>query len=326
MSEKQPKVSIIMPTYNRANLISRAIKSSLRQTFENFELIVVDDASTDNTSEVIKSFEDKRIKYIKFAVNTGKSGNLARNEGIKRSSGEFIAFLDDDDEWMPKKLEYQLSAFESGPENLGVVTCDALWLNDVNGTISAPGLCRELRGNMFDELIRHGGIYMVTMMVKKVCLDDVGLFDEKIPALGDFELAIRLSKKYNFDFIKHPLVMIHSHGNTHTTKNVGRMLESHQYILNKYIDEFSVRPAAYSFFLSGIGHFYCLSGNAKLGRQHLYKAVRLSPSRITYLGQLILALCGWRIYTLATNIRAKLRDVLSRYMFKFSGYADINVS
>ncbi len=320
MLKASPRVSIIIPTYNRSSLVEKAIRSVLEQTYQDFEIIVIDDASSDNTSDVVTEFDDARIKYIKLQKNGGQC--FARNEGIKISSGKFIAFLDDDDEWLPEKLEYQLSAFEDGPENLGVVTCDALWLNDGSGAISAPGLCRELRGNVYDELIRHGGIYMVTMMVKKKCFDDVGLLDERVYRLEDFELAIRLSKKYNFGYIDHPLVIVHSHGNTHITKNIDLMLESHLYILGKYIDEFSVRPGAHSFFLSGIGHFYCLGGNAKQGRQYLFKAVKLSPYRMTYFGQLFLALCGSGVYTFATNMRARMRDFLSRYRVKFPGYAE----
>ena len=112
MPEKNPTVSIIIPTYNRAHLIGRAIQSVLNQTYQNFEIIVVDDGSTDNTEEMIKEFQkhDKRIKYIRHEKNRG--GAAARNTGIKVARGEYIAFQDSDDEWLPEKLEKQMDVFQ----------------------------------------------------------------------------------------------------------------------------------------------------------------------------------------------------------------------
>lgn len=101
-----PKISIVIPTYNRAYTLKRTINSILKQTFENYEIIVVDDASTDNTREVIKTIIDKRLKYI--CLNHNTKGTMPRNVGIEHCRGEYIAFLDSDDEWLPTKLEEQL--------------------------------------------------------------------------------------------------------------------------------------------------------------------------------------------------------------------------
>ena len=107
-------VSVIITTYNRAHLVGKAIKSVLNQTFQDFELIVVDDGSTDNTEEVINSFNDTRIRYIRHKINKG--GNAARNTGLRNSKGEYIAFLDSDDEWLPEKLERQLEVFKKSQD------------------------------------------------------------------------------------------------------------------------------------------------------------------------------------------------------------------
>ena len=108
---KSPLVSVVLTTYNRADLISETIESILSQTFRNFELIVVDDGSTDNTEEVVRSYNDERVHYIK----TDNWGGPAkpRNIGIKKAKGEYIAFCDDDDLWLPNKLEVQLKHFDS---------------------------------------------------------------------------------------------------------------------------------------------------------------------------------------------------------------------
>lgn len=118
MTEKRRTVSVIIPTYNRAHLLGRAIQSVLAQTYEDFEIIVVDDASTDVTEQVVKSFADDRINYIRHQKNKG--GSSARNTGIKAAKGEFIAFLDSDDEWVPKKLEKEINRLQTLSNEVGV--------------------------------------------------------------------------------------------------------------------------------------------------------------------------------------------------------------
>ncbi len=119
MTEKRPTVSVIIPTYNRAHLLGRAIESVLDQTYQDFEIIVVDDASADETEEVVKSFGDDRINHIRHQKNKG--GSAARNTGIKAARGEFIAFLDSDDEWVPKKLEKEIDRLQTLSNEVGVV-------------------------------------------------------------------------------------------------------------------------------------------------------------------------------------------------------------
>src|SRR5438132_12765470 len=111
MTKTAPTVSVIIATHNRARLLRRAIHSVLAQTFEDWELLVVDDGSTDNTETIAVSLQDLRICYLRHEVNRGLSA--ARNTGIRISRGEYVAFLDDDDEWLPKKLERELEVFRS---------------------------------------------------------------------------------------------------------------------------------------------------------------------------------------------------------------------
>ncbi len=118
-------VSIIIPTYNRANLVIRAIESALNQTYRNIELIVIDDGSKDQTPQIISQIKDPRIRYIRYEENRGASH--ARNVGLSLAKGEFISFLDSDDEFLPQKIEKQLEAFEKS-ENVGAVYCDTYLL------------------------------------------------------------------------------------------------------------------------------------------------------------------------------------------------------
>ena len=122
MKNNSPKVSIILPTYNRAHIIEKAIQSVLNQTYQDFEIIIIDDGSKDDTKKIIRGFQEKdnRIKYIRFEENKGAAA--ARNAGIKMSKGEYITFQDSDDEWLPEKLEKQMKIIETSSENI-VVYC-----------------------------------------------------------------------------------------------------------------------------------------------------------------------------------------------------------
>jgi len=145
-----PKVSVIIPTYNRANFLRSAIQSVLNQTFKDFEVIVVDDASTDNTRQLIHEFVDDRICYI--AHNKNRGGSASRNTGIESSKGKFIAFLDDDDMWMPTKLEKQLLLVNMNPE-ISVVYTGARII-DKDGKAGRQLQNPSLKGNIYPQSLR----------------------------------------------------------------------------------------------------------------------------------------------------------------------------
>ena len=182
MSEKNPTVSVIIPTYNRAHLIGRAIQSVLNQTYRDFEIIVVDDGSADNTEEVVKSFYDKRIKYIKHKKNKGAAAT--RNTGIKAARGKYIAFQDSDDEWLPEKLEKQMKVFENAPAKVGVVYTD-MWRimrNKRKYYFSSPMITPEdgiIYKQALDYKVMNIGIQ--TALIKREVFEKVGMFDEKFP-------------------------------------------------------------------------------------------------------------------------------------------------
>lgn len=161
---KVPTVSIIIPTYNRAHLIERAIESVLHQTYQDFELIIIDDGSTDNTDDIINKFQkkDDRIIYLKHDRNKG--GSAARNTGIKASRGEYIAFLDSDDEWLPEKLEKQMDFFESN--NYGFIYCNMIIEDKIDNT--KKNLKINIKDDIFIDLLKIGsGICTSALLVKK---------------------------------------------------------------------------------------------------------------------------------------------------------------
>ena len=193
---KKSFVSVIVPTYNRANLISETIESILNQTYKNFELIIVDDGSTDNTEEVIRKFKDSRIKYIK----TDNWGGPARprNTGIKKAKGEYIAFCDDDDIWLPKKLEKQIRVFQISNETAMLYTRFKTIEGDVISNKIFPENGKYKSGNIFKSIYLRNLIACSGVIVKRSVLDQVGLFntDPNLIAVEDADLWLRIALKH----------------------------------------------------------------------------------------------------------------------------------
>ena len=200
------KVSVIIPTHNRAELLRAAITSVLNQTYQEFEIIVVDDASTDKTREVVASFHDGRIKYIRHEVNKGDAGS--RNTGIRNSSGDFLAFLDDDDEWLPEKLQMQVGLLRNSPEKVGGVYTGSLRIDKTTGKIFAVNNAGK-RGDLFQEMFRHNLIPTPCVLLRRECFERVGLFDERMPCCSDADMWIRIAELFYFEYIKEPLVIIY---------------------------------------------------------------------------------------------------------------------
>ena len=208
MGKSYPIVSVVIPTYNRANVVGRAIRSVQAQTFEDWKLIVVDDASTDNTEEVVSSFADSRVRYYRHQANRG--GSVARNTGIQRARGEYIAFLDSDDEWLPNKLEKQVQVFENSKPTTGLVFTGMVHLFCDSQRVSIPPKHRgDLTRNL---LIRNVVGSSSTSIVRKNVFDQVGGFDERLPARQDIDMWLRISKQYSIDYAEGCLAVIHKEG------------------------------------------------------------------------------------------------------------------
>jgi glycosyltransferase involved in cell wall biosynthesis len=206
MLNEKPTVSVILPTYNRAHLVGRAIQSVLDQTYQDFEIIVVDDGSKDNTEEVINGFTDTRIRYVKHQQNKG--GSAARNTGIKFAKGKYIAFQDSDDEWLPRKLEIQRETFEVVSLEVGVIYTDMLRIEN-NGNEKYWHSPTVKYGSIINSRTLDYqviGIGIQSTLIKRECFDRVGVFDERFPRFIDLDLFVRLLKNYHFYHIKKPLV------------------------------------------------------------------------------------------------------------------------
>jgi len=201
-------VSVIIPTYNRKDLLKRALNSVLNQTYENMEILVIDDASSEDIESVIKEFEDNRIRYIQHSNNRGAPA--ARNTGIKKSTGEYIAFLDSDDQWMPAKIEIQMEAMKQSSSDTGVIYCSNYSKYEETSCLREPKLdIRE--GNIYQDLLSGWmGILTSMILVDSDCFESVGYFDIDLPSFQEYDLLVRMSKKYNVRHVPHRLVISHT--------------------------------------------------------------------------------------------------------------------
>ncbi len=234
-----PAISVIIPTYNRAGLIMKAINSILSQTFQDFEILIIDDASTDNTREVIDNLGNPKIRYYKLDKNSGQC--IARNYGIKRASGQYIGFLDSDDEWLPEKLSSQMECFQKGPSNLGAVYGFSYSRNAISNQTSFIG-DNYFRGNLYDQFI--GGFCPPTpslFLVKKEALDKVNYFDENLITFVDLDLWIRISKEYLFDFVEKPLIIKNEQIGDQYVNNFEKRHKGFKLFMNKWQQEIIVK-------------------------------------------------------------------------------------
>lgn len=191
-----PLVSIITPTYNRDDFISFAIDSVLKQTYSNFELIIVDDGSTDNTGVVVKKYlNDTRIKYI-WQENRGQS--VARNKGLDLSTGEYVCFLDSDNVYETTKLEIQVRILNMSP--VVDIVYGSEELIDEDGKLIKKKNMRCYSGVIYEKLLLDNFIGMNTTLVRRKCFVEMGGFDETIKVADDYDLWLRFSAKYVFHY------------------------------------------------------------------------------------------------------------------------------
>jgi glycosyltransferase involved in cell wall biosynthesis len=221
------KVSIVITCYNYGQFLIDAVESALGQTFTDFEIIVIDDGSTDNTPNVITKYSsDSRVHYVR-QQNLGQP--KAKNRGIAESGGEFVAFLDADDIWMPDKLERQMQLF-SNPA-VGVVYSRRHWI-DPEGCIIDGNERTLRRGNVLDYIFVDNFVCFSSSVVRKRLLLEVGGFDESLPMGIDYDLWIRLAARCRFDFVNGPLVKYRS-GHANLSKNIRLRYDCAKSIMNK---------------------------------------------------------------------------------------------
>jgi glycosyltransferase involved in cell wall biosynthesis len=195
-----PRVTVIIPTYNRRDLVREAIASVTAQSYTDCEVIVVDDGSDDGTAEVVQQFA--RIRYI-YQPNHGVSA--ARNAGVALAQGELLAFLDSDDLWQPRKLECQVALFDQDP---GIQICqtDEMWIRD-GVRVNPHNKHRKTGGDIFARSLELCLVSPSAVMMRRALFEELGGFDETLPACEDYDLWLRITTRLPVHFIEMPLVV-----------------------------------------------------------------------------------------------------------------------
>lgn len=300
-----PIVSVIIPTFNYGKFIGEAIRSVFDQTLKDFEIVVVDDGSTDNTKEIVESFGAK----VRYFHQPQQGPASARNKGIRESRGEFVAFLDADDIWLPTKLEKQVNLFARNPR-LGMVLTD-------NFLFDEAGIYRDyvnkkgylLEGDIVANIFINSGVVTPTVMVRREVFNKVGLFEENLYIAEDDNMWIRIAVEYEVDIVDESLAKIRDHRGR-TMRVSDKLIESVEknieLLTNKYgpgvasrIKPLVARKYNQIYFSQGYGQFE--NGNYRQARALFRKALKAKAGNKKTM-----------IYIMATYIPVWAHSILRR--------------
>ena len=265
-----PRVSVVMPTHNRSTMLARAIDSVLAQTFSDLELIVVDDGSSDSTAELLAGIEDPRLISITLKRRGGAAA--ARNTGIRRASGELIAFQDSDDEWMSTKLKRQLAELDAHGAAVGAV--GGRWLaGDGAGAlqIASAGL---KRGDGYEADLLDGRCLITPVwLIRRTLLDELGLFDERMPCLEDWDLMLRLSQRTRMRAV--PDTVLVKYGAPDSLgADIDRRMPAMEEILRRHGERFLDHPRRHASYCLELAYLCVLRGRLRAAARYALRSLR----------------------------------------------------
>jgi glycosyltransferase involved in cell wall biosynthesis len=275
-----PVFSVVLPTHNRAALLERAVQCVLNQTFSDFELIIIDDASNDETAECVKAFSDSRIRSVRLNQNQGAAA--ARNIGISRSCGKLVTFLDDDDECFPDLLAETFHAFRDGSETVGFGWSG---IRRVAKMQDEEVLLKEWRWP--DDVKRSQPlVYMGVgtgygLTVRRSCFDTVGVFDEGLRAYEDLDLLIRLGSHFDFVVVPGIHVKVYRHAGDQLTDINARGVNALEQVIRKNAEILEKNPTAWMKLQSRAAEMHFQLGNKRRGQLFLLEMLRKKPLQIS---------------------------------------------
>jgi len=263
---------------------------------QDFELIVVDDASVDDTPRVVEHFAAANIKYLRHARNQGAAA--ARNTGISNSQGRYIAFLDDDDEWLPDKLRLQFARLEASSMNVGAVYTGWLVVHGLTGNVLSQQR-PSLKGYVFDSMFVRGFIAPTsTFLCRRSCFEKVGLLEESLQYCEDHDMWLRIAKEFMIDYIDEPLVRYTGpdFDRPSLSTNYDGVIRGKEAYLKKYAGVFVRHPAIQCLLHVELGVLHCYKGDMSKGRASFRTAMRINAlERRTYFN-FALSLLGARLF------------------------------
>ncbi len=277
-------VSVIIPTYKRqASIVKRAIASVLCQTYNNFEVIIVDDSPDEyiyrsEVENMILLLNSEKVKYIKHDVNKGACA--ARNTGIIASRGDFVAFLDDDDEWLPNKLEKQMSLMDDS--DFGLVYCRHFIVDDnKKSIIMDKRMC--YKGEVFAKLIISNFVGSTSfVLIRRECIDKVGMFNTELESAQDYEMWLRIANFYKITFANDPLVKYHIHGDERITSNAEKKIQGLEKVNIIFSDYLALHKKVKAIRLIKIVPYYLAVNKHDKAWNTYLAAVKLAPFNIKY--------------------------------------------
>ncbi len=258
----KPLISVIIPTSNRSNLVLKAVHSVLRQSYSNLECIIVNDGSIDDTPAVVKQLTDDRLIFLQH--DTCRGASAARNTGIAHSKGKFIAFLDDDDEWIPTKLEKQVSLLSNLADSVGMIYC---WMDYYDNEKVVSRHRPKLLGNIFKYVLDKQPIgNSSTLLVRRAVVKEVGGFDESLLRGNDGDFIRRVCLQYEVNFVPEVLIKVHvGHGHKRITRfdedGIKNAIEGQRVKLVKFKDELRKYPRQTANIYAIIAYHYSQLGD-----------------------------------------------------------------
>jgi len=298
------KVSVIIPAYNSADYTVETVASVLAQTYKNYEVIVVDDGSSDHTREALEQFSEQ-ITYI-YKENGGACS--ARNVGIRHARGEYLACLDCDDLWLPDKLQCSVAKLDAEKELALVFT--SCYLIDKDSHVIGKTNYKVNLDNTYVRLLKENYIVAPTVVMRRSCLDQVGLFDESIFIPADWDLWLRLARDFPIGYIDKSLSKYRMVSN-YTQRNSDQYVDETLYMLKQHFNNAPFlsqrdRDSITSRLYVKHGILYRESGAMDNARRRLFEALKLTPFSVTPYFHLTLSCLGRSVWTLVDRVKGRL--------------------
>ena len=297
-----PLVSVVIPTYNRADILADAINSVFAQTYDDIQVIVVDDGSTDDTSELVENFPE-----VMYHKQKNRGANAARNTGIELSNGEYVAFLDADDRWASEKIERQVDAFAAAGDDCGLIHTGIERQDFGNNLIDRviPPDPKESKRRLL--LGNYVGTFS-TVMVRSGVFDKVGLLDEDLPSWQDWEFYLRVADEFGFARIKEPLTIKRTGKENQISRDLDTLVNTTYPIFESKIKT-QAAPFGVLFRRKALARLRMEVGDAALSnndistaRKFLFGGLRLYPFEPKLLAYSLVSLGGKNAYETALNI------------------------
>lgn len=271
-----PLVSVILPTYNRATTLDRAIRSVLDQTFRDFELLIVDDGSTDESHCILEQYSGLPSVRVISSIHRGCSA--ARNIGVMASTGPLIAFQDSDDEWLPNKLEKAVAALSVAGSGVGVFYSNMIRVHE-DGSSSdwrSPDVCRGVLVSETTLDYQVAGIGIQSAVIRRTCFAQAGLFDEALPRFIDLDLFVRVSE--HSDFYHHDDALVRYHAGPGISTDIQATILARRYLIAKYRKRLRVQRHHLAFQYLLLADALRLNGSKYRSRALAVAALLRSPA------------------------------------------------